>query len=1169
MGLQVSRRGDAPQCDCASRRGDAPQCDCARRGFRNLSRRFVAVTKHWLLPAAFLFTACQSAPTEEAPPVAISADEQISVLAKDEQSSVLAKDELSAERMAAQPIETVPSLPADPSLQPVIKTPEIHASYNVSPALAIGSGGASNGTSCTSEQDCASGFCIDNVCCDTACGHGVDDCQACSTAKGAAQNGVCGFSASGTVCRNANGTCDIVETCTGTSTECPVDQLKINGAMCRPANGFCDVAETCNGTTAQCPSDNFATAGTVCRNANGTCDIVETCTGTSTECPIDKLKTAGATCRPANGFCDVAETCNGTTAQCPFDNFAAAGTVCRNANGTCDIVETCTGTSTQCPPDTIKTVGTVCRNAAGPCDVAESCNGLSVLCPVDKTQPAGVVCRNSNGFCDVAEACTGTSAQCPADVFKPAGTMCRNPNNHCDVAETCTGSSAPCPPDAFAPAGTVCRNANGACDIVETCTGTSTLCPPDTIKTAGTVCRNAAGACDVAESCNGLSVLCPVDNIQPAGVVCRNSNGFCDVAEACTGTNTQCPANVFKPAGTMCRNPDNHCDVAETCTGSSAPCPPDAFAPAGTVCRNANGGCDAVETCTGTNTLCPPDQLKSAGSLCRASAGACDLAETCSGNTVQCPPDSIAPQGVVCRTATSACDLPEACSGTSLSCPTDTFAAAGTVCRPSQDECDQEEVCSGAVATCPADAPSECCPSPPACDASITISPTSASLFLSRSAAATATFLDTSFKLSTVLTAILNQANVPGQTPENLYRRIWDTQRTSANGAFSEPFAPHCNDSGSTINGFAQDCPRNEGNLATGLPDSQFRPVALINRFDLAPTDGSHCGEYRIIYSMFGQPGRVFLIFEAQLPNPTPECGIEACRPVAEFWRSLPTLTPANMNASLQSFYFAGLPGFRPVIHPQNYGFAGTSGPSGGQIRANMFHSNINWQLREFHLERGCVGTTCNLFALPVSDKNNPFGNLFNSNSTLPLADSFQEEFLEHVPSLAASTLNGISMNIPDQFNTGQSTSFNLGAPDSYLAAFAAGGGNGSAFGQQIQSKLTSIGSTLTPTNIIARALTQSCAGCHDLSIGDNLGGGITFPFSLGFVHFNENGAISPALSGTFLPHRANVLSEYLQACNSPPPPPPPSITTLTPQTTSILPASNAPVPTLGGSVTH
>jgi hypothetical protein len=94
-----------------------------------------------------------------------------------------------------------------------------------------------------------------------------------------------------------------------------------------------------------------------------------------------------------------------------------------------------------------------------------------------------------------------------------------------------------------------------------------------------------------------------------------------------------------------------------------------------------------------------------------------------------------------------------------------------------------------------------------------------------------------------------------------------------------------------------------------------------------------------------------------------------------------------------------------------------------------------------------------------------------------------------------------------------------------------------SAFAGALQTELTRIGSALTPANIVARAQTLSCAGCHQLSNGASLGGGLTWPASAGFVHsteFQEAGPdgprfrISPALTDVFLPARSSTMRAFL-----------------------------------------
>jgi hypothetical protein len=49
-----------------------------------------------------------------------------------------------------------------------------------------------DGHACSGAAECKSGYCIDGVCCDTACGGGAHgDCLACGITAGASAPGVC------------------------------------------------------------------------------------------------------------------------------------------------------------------------------------------------------------------------------------------------------------------------------------------------------------------------------------------------------------------------------------------------------------------------------------------------------------------------------------------------------------------------------------------------------------------------------------------------------------------------------------------------------------------------------------------------------------------------------------------------------------------------------------------------------------------------------------------------------------------------------------------------------------------------------------------------------------------------------------------------------------------
>lgn len=496
------------------------------------------------------------------------------------------------------------------------------------------------------------------------------------------------------------------------------------------------------------------------------------------------------------------------------------------------------------------------------------------------------------------------------------------------------------------------------------------------------------------------------------------------------------------------------------------------------------------------------------------------------------------------------------------------FAGCETA-SPVDSESDPEvssgdEASSAGRATPPPAPLGDPCGIAPACDPSIGAAsyPVSPSLVVTRNTQSItglqdAPILDANFQLADVVNQLIGQAGASESADEWL-QRLWDTQNP-APGVFTEPFAPHCDDNGQTINGFPVDCPRNEGVLASGVKTGDFKPLAVFNRFDLAPLDGSHCGEYRIIYAMNpeagGTTGRNFIIFEGQLPNPTPECGVEACRPVVDFWSHLATLpSQTDIGNQLRKFYFDGLPGFTPVIEIHHYGFndgktvaEGGYGTSGGQIRTNQFVDGPTgpavWELREFHSDVQCDGAGCKLYSRPVSVKNNPFFQLFDVASTDPHAPGFQASFTtpsgaSQVVSLAATdpnivtNLNIIAMNIDDPFNAGQSLSDNTS--EAYGPQFQPGP---DPFHDAVQTELTGIASGLSPEDVVARAEAQSCKGCHELSNDAPIGGGLKWPRSNKFTHVDEDGTRSQALRCVFLPHRQAVGIGYLQACGTSPAP--------------------------------
>lgn len=400
--------------------------------------------------------------------------------------------------------------------------------------------------------------------------------------------------------------------------------------------------------------------------------------------------------------------------------------------------------------------------------------------------------------------------------------------------------------------------------------------------------------------------------------------------------------------------------------------------------------------------------------------------------------------------------------------------------------------------------------------------------------------------LRQVMKKLVTDAGVPGLTPKKLWKQWWDTQNMSP----GLNLGSHCDDvtntSGqATLNDFPLDCERNEGSEISINPFSpnsseQYIPIALVNRLDLAPANGANCGEYRVVFARktgINNGGeRNLIIFEAVLDNPKPSCGLDGCRAIAKFWANLSDVNSPVMRAKmLRKFFLNGIPsaGVEPVISVENFS------PGTGQIRTNQFLSGSNqqrWQLREFKLAelQTAAGNTVGLEVVPVTTKGTPWGELFDNQFADPRTLPFMLDFIAEVDSLADPQLKNITMDTNDIYNAGQSTAQGFLSESNYTNHFDSNG----PFAGQIQTQLGILGSNLTPEDIVNRARTQNCAGCHQLSNFDNLGDGLVWPPSLGFVHISEasteiiNGVghfeISEALSDHFLPVRETIFENYL-----------------------------------------
>jgi hypothetical protein len=228
------------------------------------------------------------------------------------------------------------------------------------PDVCDGNGGCgrAQGAGCTNNNQCASGFCVDDVCCDTSCN---GDCEACTNAITGGTEGECNpvpdgtsdpacapdaCAAGGVCCGDDDtppgGTCPGIcdNGCAGNVCVINADSNNQfeNGSVTCPA-GFachlvCSADDSCRNTTITCPADAYA------------CDVDCTCTGGDESCCRDADITCGA------GTCDLScsdgtDACDGTTFNCTSNECSTtcattwstltinSGTACNSTNSGC------------------------------------------------------------------------------------------------------------------------------------------------------------------------------------------------------------------------------------------------------------------------------------------------------------------------------------------------------------------------------------------------------------------------------------------------------------------------------------------------------------------------------------------------------------------------------------------------------------------------------------------------------------------------------------------------------------------------------------------------------------------------------------------------------------------------------------------------------------------
>ena len=515
-------------------------------------------------------------------------------------------------------------------------------------ALAVGGSGGTfaalysvvNGTTCTKNIECSSGFCVDNFCCNTACS-GL--CQACSAAKTGGTNGTCGSVIAATDPDNdcaaqATSTCGTNGSCDGAG-KC---QLYVNGTACVAAScsgstlnnaSACNGAGTCvAGGTQSCGA--YLCVGAACPT---TCAATSDCTAgnfcVAGKCVPPQMN--GAVCTAANqcasgncvdGFC-CNTACNGLCQAC---SAAKSG----GSNGTCSGVGVATDPDNECTAQATATCGTngSC-NGAGACQLFASGTTCAAASCSGSTLNKGSACNGtgtcaSNGTQDCAPyVCTGAACK----------TNCTS-NADCTMGNLCLNNKCGSP----LPDGSVCSTA-GQCNSGNCVDG---VC-------CTTAC--SAGACDACSVAAG--------GVKD-GTCALLTGNTCDDGMACTQADT-CAAGVCAGA-VMCAAVDA-CHTAGACDAAGACTTPIAID--GSACDDSNG-CTQADTCAagkcsgGIPVVCAAlDTCHDVGT-CDQKLGACsnpakENGASCDDGDI-CTTDSC--MGGVCTAgAAMPCPEPDAC----------------------------------------------------------------------------------------------------------------------------------------------------------------------------------------------------------------------------------------------------------------------------------------------------------------------------------------------------------------------------------------------------------------------------------------------------------------------------------------------------------------------------
>jgi hypothetical protein len=379
-----------------------------------------------------------------------------------------------------------------------------------------------NGKGCTKNQNCKTGFCVEGVCCSSACSEPCHSCLAAKKSSG--PNGQCGEVLAGTDptnrCANdavnpcgQNGLCDAGGQCAlasssiacgGTPTCAPATVL---GGTAKVTGLLCDGAGDCKNsiTTTDCTGYSLCTPAGQCPQS---CTASAQC-ATGYSCYDADGNPAAKECAKqiVNGNCTAHDQC--VSGKC-YDNTCCdedCADPCQNClTGKCELTTgDPVGTKSDGSPKT-------CPGAANgePC-FARRCDGLSTECIgyVGAETSCGVA-SCTDGTRTLAGTCDGTGHCKQEDPISCGGFACDgvgckkscNTNDDCETGAVCDSTKKTCAKGSYCSGEAALTDLNGTvtdCSPYR-CVGGACLeaCTSNDLCAAGYLCDHASRNCVIA-----------------------------------------------------------------------------------------------------------------------------------------------------------------------------------------------------------------------------------------------------------------------------------------------------------------------------------------------------------------------------------------------------------------------------------------------------------------------------------------------------------------------------------------------------------------------------------------------------------------------------------------------------------------------------------------------